>query len=133
MSTKKSILVYFDSYPMLVALPFEQRGLIFTVLLVYGERLSRENTDLEEIMEQFPRLTPEARAVCGFMGANISRDTQKWLSRQQRGSVLSPVQRRRGGPAPLTPKEKEASERRVAEDMERTRRLMEQFKKEQDA
>lgn len=133
MNTKKSILVYFDSYPMLATLPMEQRGLIFTVLLVYGGRLSRENTDLEEIMEQFPRLTPEARAICGFMGANISRDTQKWLSKQQRGTVVPPVQRRKGRPAPPTPEERAAADRRAVEDMERTRRVLEQFKKEQDA
>ena len=123
MNTKKSILVYFDSYPMLVSLPLEQRGLLFTVLLVYGERLSRENTDLGEVMEQFPQLTPEARAVCGFMGANISRDTQKWLSRQQRGSAaVSPV--RKELPA-------YASEETVKKDMERTRRLLEQFREEE--
>ena len=132
MNAKKSILVYFDSYPMLASLPLEQRGLLFTVLLVYGERLSREDTDLEEIMEQFPRLTPEARLACGFMGANISRDTRRWLSRQQRGSGAAPSFRQRKS-APPTAEEKAASERRAVEDMERTRRALERMKQEQDA
>lgn len=125
MNAKKSILVYFDSYPMLVSLPLAQRDLLFTILLIYGERLSRENTDLEEIMEQFPQLTPEARAVCGFMGANISRDTQKWLSRQQRGNEAAPpVRRRKGPPVP-------ASAEAVRRDMERMHRLMEQFREQE--
>lgn len=133
MNAKKSILIYFDNYPMVASLPMEQRGLLFTILMVYGERLSRENTDLEEVMEQFPKLSPEAQAVCGFMGANIARDTQKWLSRQQRGSVIPPVRGRKSPPAPPTPEEKAAAERRAAENVALTRRLLEQMQEEQDA
>ena len=114
---KRNILVYLDNYPMVTALPPEQRGWLFTALMVYGDRLCRgEESAMEEIMEQFPKLTPEARMVCGFMGANILRDTQKWLNRQQFRS-------RKNQPAPGQP----AAEQRAAEDMERTRRLMEKL------
>ena len=121
MNAKKSILVYFDSYPMLVSLPLAQRGLLFTILLIYGERLSRENTDLEEIMEQFPKLTPEARLVCGFMGASILRDTQRWLSRRQRQAASRTEKRGTGEPTP---------DAKMQADMERVRRLLELSKAE---
>ena len=62
--TKKSFVVYFDSYPILSALPMEQRGLLFSVLMVYADRVWREpSTALEEVMEGFPRLSPEARVA----------------------------------------------------------------------
>lgn len=126
MNAKKSILIYFDNYPMLEALPPEQRGWLLSALMVYGDRLSRDGSvTLEEIMEQFPRLSPEARLACGFMGSNILRDTRKWLSRQQRGNDARP----RRGPAVSAP----VSEDVVKRDMERTRRLMEQWQEKQDA
>lgn len=128
MNKKKSILIYFDNYPMVAALPLEQRGLLLTALMVYGERLSREEVTLEEVMECFPMLSPEARLACGFMGTNILRDTQKWLDRQRRGSAGRP----RGGPPALpAAEEKAAASRRAAEDMERARRLMERFREEE--
>ena len=116
---KKSMLIYYDNYPILASLSMEQRGLLFTALMVYGDRLSRDSgTELEAVLEQFPQLTPEARLVCGFMAGNILRDTEKWLSRQQyRSKQKTPVQ---------TP----AAEKRTREDMERTRRLMERLKEE---
>lgn len=125
MNAKKSILIYFDNYPMVVSLALEQRGLLLTVLMVYGERLSRENISLEEVMEQFPQLTPEARVICGFMGANIARDTQKWLNRQHLGSAVPSIRSRKGSPAPPTAEEKAVADRRAVEDMERARRILE--------
>lgn len=119
MNAKKSILIYFDNYPMLNALPPEQRGWLLSALMVYGDRLSRDGSvTLEEILEQFPQLSTEARLVCGFMGTNILRDTRKWLSRQQRGSAR-PQRGASAGPAPG--------------NTERTRRLLERMKQEQDA
>lgn len=129
MNTKKSILIYFDNYPMLISLPPEQRGWLLTALMVYGDRLSREGpVAMEEVLEQFPQLSPEARAVYGFMGGNIRRDTEHWMNRRQYRNQNSPVRERPGKgrfvPAP-------ASEQTVEQDMERVRRLMEQFHREE--
>lgn len=127
-SAKKSILIYFDNFPMVTALSPEQRGWLLTVLLDYGDRLSRDQeTTLEEVMGQYP-LAPDTRLVCGFMGANIRRDTQRWLSRQR--SAAGPNRPRRGlspGPAPAPAPE---AEQKIREDIERTRRILEQFKGE---
>lgn len=129
MNAKKSILIYFDNYPMLNALPPEQRGWLLSALMVYGDRLSRDGSvTLEEILEQFPRLSPEARLACGFMGTSILRDTQKWLNRQQRGSAGQNRLQKSQKPAP---EEKAAADRRAVEDMERVRRMMERFREEE--
>ncbi len=34
---KRGFVVYFDNYPMLLALPPEQRGLLFTALMQYAD------------------------------------------------------------------------------------------------
>ena len=126
---KRNILIYLDSYPMVAALTPEQRGWVFTALMVYGDRLSWEaEVELDEIMEQFPQLTPEARMVCAFMAGNILRDTQRWLSRQKsRAGSAAPRRTMAPGPAPdPTP----AQEQKMREDMERTRLLMERLREE---
>lgn len=121
---KKSILIYFDNFPMITALPPEQRGWILTILMDYGERLSRgEKTGLEELMDQVPQLSSEGRLVCGFMGANIRRDTQRWLSRQKG----APARPRRD--AALTPEERES----IRRDMDFARRMVEVSKTEEKA
>lgn len=116
--TKKSFVVYFDSYPILSALPMEQRGLLFSVLMVYADRVWREpSTALEEVMEGFPRLSPEARMACGFMGAAIQRDTDAWLNRREYRQQGKPGGQKKGDP--------ETADRRAREDMDRLRRLLE--------
>lgn len=122
MNRKRNILIYLDSYPMVAALALEQRGLLFTALMVYGDRLSQEGgVELEEVLDQFPQLLPETRAVCGFMAGNILRDTQKWLDRQQ--------SRNRSGKGKYAPAESTpAEEQRIRADMERSRHLIEQMK-----
>ena len=121
-SPKKSFLLYFDNYPMLVSLPPEQRGWVVTALMVFADRVWRDSsTALEEIMEQFPKLTPEARLVCGFMGASILRDTQRWLSRRQRQAASRTEKRGTGEPTP---------DAKMQADMERVRRLLELSKAE---
>lgn len=117
-NTKKSILLYLDNYPMLVALPPEQRGWVVTALLEYGGELCRDETVTPEaVMGRFP-MSSEARLVFGFMGANIRRDNQRWLSRQRGQSTP------RKGAAPDPD-----SEQKIREDMERARRILEQSKK----
>ena len=69
---------------MVLALPPEQRGWLLTALLEYGAQLAGgEDVPLEQVLEGLPQLSAEARMVCGFMGANIRRDTQRWLARQR--------------------------------------------------
>ena len=114
---KKSFVVYFDSYPILSALPMEQRGLLFSVLMVYADRVWRDSAvTIEEVMEGFPQLTPETRMACGFMGAAIRQDTQAWLSKREHRAKKQPGQNEAAA----------GTDRRAREDMERVRRLLEQ-------
>ena len=118
---KRNILLYLDSYPMVVSLPLEQRGLLLTALMVYGDRLSRDvGTEAEEIADQFPQLTREANAIFGFMAGNILRDTQKWLNRQQ-------YKGKSGKNRPAVPSSAAEQEQNARENMERTRQLMERL------
>ena len=127
---KKSFLLYFDNYPMLAALPLEQRGLVLTVLMVFADRVWRDSAvTLEEVMEGFPGLSPEARLVCGFMGANILRDTRRWLDRQQNQTARQQTRTNRRREQESIPDLDE----RVKADMERARRILEQFREDQPA
>ncbi|BFK87050.1 hypothetical protein I4200191B4_13560 [Pseudoflavonifractor gallinarum] len=83
MAQKKSFLVYFDNYPMVQALPLEQRGLLLTALFEYGMAAGEpDSPSIPEILEAFPAMTEETRMACLFMCSNIHRDTQRWLGRQ---------------------------------------------------
>ncbi len=116
---KKSFVVYFDSYPLLAGLSMEQRGLLFSALMIYADRVWRDqDASLEEVLEGFPKLSPEARMACGFMGAAVCRDTLAWLDKRERRQ-----QRRQEGAVSSA-----EHDRRAREDMERTRRLMEEMK-----
>lgn len=125
---KRNILIYLDNYPMVVSLPPEQRGWLLTILMVYGDRLSRDSaTELEDVLDGFPQLTPEAKVVCGFMAGNILRDTQKWLSRQRGRQTYS----RPSGPQAgkrTAPVSAEAQDERAREEMDRMKRLMDQMR-----
>ena len=115
---KKSFVVYFDSYPILSALPMEQRGLLFSALMIYADRVWRDRSvTLEEVLEGFPRLSPETRMACGFMGAAIQRDTDAWLNRREYRQQGKTECQKRGDP--------ETADRRAREDMDRLRRLLE--------
>ena len=83
MAQKKSFLVYCDNYPMVQALPLEQRGLLLTALFEYGMAAGEpDSPSIPEILEAFPAMTEETRMACLFMCSNIHRDTQRWLGRQ---------------------------------------------------
>ena len=115
---KKSFVVYFDSYPILSALPMEQRGLLFSALMIYADRVWRDRSvTLEEVLEGFPKLSPETRMACGFMGAAIQRDTDAWLNRREYRQQGKTECQKRGDP--------ETANRRAREDMDRLRRLLE--------
>lgn len=112
-AVKKGFIVYFNNYPLLSALPMEQRGLLFSALMVYADRVWRDpSVTLEEVLEGFPGLTQETRMACGFMGTAVLRDTEAWLSKQEYRQKRRTASREEG-------------DRRAREDMERVRRLLE--------
>ncbi len=121
---KKGFIFYFDNYPLLSALPMEQRGLLFSSLMVYADRVWRDTSvTLEEVMDGFPKLSQEARIACGFMGTAIYRDTLAWLNkREYRQQNRQRNQARGTDPTEVN--------RRGREDMERTRKLLEQMKRD---
>ena len=52
-NVKRGFLLYFDSYPALMELEAEQRGLLLSALYVYADRVWRDETvTLEEILER---------------------------------------------------------------------------------
>ena len=117
--TKKGFVVYFNNYPLMSALPFEQQGMLFSALMIYADRVWRDRSvTMEEVLEGFPRLSPEARMACGFMGAAIQRDTDAWLNRREYRQQGKTECQKRGDP--------ETADRRAREDMDRLRRLLEQ-------
>ena len=117
--TKKGFVVYFNNYPLMSALPFEQQGMLFSALMIYADRVWRNRSvTMEEVLEGFPRLSPETRMAYGFMGAAIQRDTDAWLNRREYRQQSKPGGQKKGDP--------ETADRRAREDMDRLRRLLEQ-------
>ena len=117
--TKKGFVVYFNNYPLMSALSFEQQGMLFSALMIYADRVWRDRSvTMEEVLEGFPRLSPETRMACGFMGAAIQRDTDAWLNRREYRQQGKTECQKRGDP--------ETADRRAREDMDRLRRLLEQ-------
>lgn len=111
---KKGYIFYFDNYPTLSKLPMEQRGLLFSALTVYADRVWRDpSVSMEEVLDGFPQLSQEARMACELMGSAICRDTLAWLNRRELRQRGAPAPRRSGVPE------------RCQEDMDRVRRLME--------
>ena len=97
---KKNFIFYLDNYPALVSLPLEQRGLLITALCVYADRVWRDpSITLEEIAEQFPKMTPEAVMSLRFMAGSVLRDTQRWLE-----TVAAREQRKREAAGQAQPK-----------------------------
>ena len=118
---KKGFIFYFDNYPMLSKLSMEQRGLLFSALTVYADRVWRDTSvNMEEVLDGFPQLSREARVACEFMGSAIYRDTLAWLNRRElrqwrKGQASQAAPRRDNVPASYQ------------KDMARTRRLLEQM------
>lgn len=84
---KRGFVVYFDNYPMLLALPPEQRGLLFTALMQYADGRWRG-----EVSGPGGGAGALARAWSrrpGWASASwrpaVDRDTQRWLLRRQSG------------------------------------------------
>ena len=64
MAQKKSFLVYFDNYPMVQALPLEQRGLLLTALFEYGMAAGEpDSPSIPEILEYFADRVKEYKKI----------------------------------------------------------------------
>lgn len=126
---KRGFVVYFDNYPMLITLPPEQRGWLFTALMDYAARQSRgEGEPPDVLLERYPPLSAPTRTAFQFMATAIDRDTQRWLQRQRVGEERR--QAKAGErPSPAAPPASQAL-RMEQEDRERLRRILEQARKE---
>lgn len=122
---KKGFIFYFDNYLTLSKLSMEQRGLLFSALTVYADRVWRDTSvSMEEVLDGFPQLSREARVACEFMGSAIYRDTLAWLDRRE-------LRRRGKGQTSPAASRRDSVPASYQEDMERTRRLLEQVEQEQ--
>ena len=129
---KKSFLLYFDNYPIIRALPPDQRGWLLSALYVYADQVWRDETvAMEQVMEEFPSLSQEARVACGFIGANILRDTQRWHRQRHSKQEWKAAGGRSGNrPPKQAPSQTPEQLQREREEMARTRRLVELLKLE---
>ena len=134
-NAKKGFLIYFDSYPMVLRLPPEERGRLFTALISYADQAWREDArSPEEFLEGLPSLSDQGAMAFSFMAAYILRDTQLWLSRRKGSRGAGRDQAGRAGRAPGRegPREEADEERkremqRLREDTELTRKVLEKF------
>lgn len=118
---KTGFIFYFDYYAALSALPPEQRGWLITALCVYADRVWRDETvTAEEILAQFPQLSPQSRVAWQFMTSAVDRDTQRWL-RQRQVRMQRRQQHAGADPDGIDPQEQA---RRFREDALRSRRAL---------
>ncbi len=96
----RGFVFYFDNYFVVEDLPPDQRGWLLSALCVYAERVWRDpSVTMEEILDHYPQMSGQTRIACGFLGAAVLRDTQRWLSQRQAG----PCAASRGGPSGQAP------------------------------
>lgn len=120
LNDKKSFLIYFDNAPMINGLSPEQRGWLFSALLDYGDRVSRENLSPAAAVPYYPHLDPQSQTVFQFIAATIDRDTQRWMQRRQ--TALERRQSREGErPAPQALQQEQADRERLRRALEQTR------------
>ena len=74
---------------------------------------------MEEILDHYPQMSGQTRIACGFLGAAVLRDTQRWLSQRQ-ARALRRQQGDRPGRPPAPARERSWSRE---QDMELTRKL----------
>ena len=83
-NAKRGFVFYFDNYFVVEDLPPDQRGWLLSALCVYAERVWRDpSVTMEEILDHYPQMSGQTRIACGFLGAAVLRDTQRWLSQRQ--------------------------------------------------
>lgn len=123
---KRGFVLYFDNYPMIIALPPDQRGWLITALMEYAERLSRrEGLPPEDLLTRYPPLSPQTRTAFQFMAIGVDRDTQRWLQRQRTGEER---RRTREGERPSPSAASSAQTLQEQAERERLRRVLEQAK-----
>lgn len=123
---KRGFVLYFDNYPMIIALPPDQRGWLITALMEYAERLSRgEGIPPEDLLTRYPPLSPQTKTAFQFMATGVDRDTQRWLQRQRAGEER---RRTREGERPSSSAASSAQALQEQAERERLRRVLEQAK-----
>lgn len=127
LNEKKSFLLYFDNAPMINDLPPEQRGWLFSALLDYGDRVSRENLSPENALPLYPQLGSQAQMAFRFIASTVDRDTQRWLQRRQ--TALERRQAREGERTSSASPPVSPSLRQEQEERERLRRALELAKR----
>lgn len=120
---KRGFVLYFDNYPMIIALPPDQRGWLITALMEYAERLSRgEGLPPEDLLTRYPPLSLQTRTAFQFMATGVDRDTQRWLQRQRAGEER---RRTREGERPSPSAASSAQALQEQAERERLRRALE--------
>lgn len=120
---KRGFVLYFDNYPMIIALPPDQRGWLITALMEYAERLSRgEGLPPEDLLTRYPPLSPQTKTAFQFMATGVDRDTQRWLQRQRAGEER---RRTREGERPSLSAASSAQTLQEQAERERLRRVLE--------
>lgn len=120
---KRGFVLYFDNYPMIIALPPDQRGWLITALMEYAERLSRgEGLPPEDLLTRYPPLSPQTKTAFQFMATGVDRDTQRWLQRQRAGKER---RRTREGERPSSSAASSAQTLQEQAERERLRRVLE--------
>lgn len=120
---KRGFVLYFDNYPMIIALPPDQRGWLITALMEYAERLSRgEGLPPEDLLTRYPPLSPQTKTAFQFMATGVDRDTQRWLQRQRAGEER---RRTREGERPSPSAAPSAQALQEQAERERLRRVLE--------
>lgn len=120
---KRGFVLYFGNYPMIIALPPDQRGWLITALMEYAERLSRgEGLPPEDLLTRYPPLSPQTKTAFQFMATGVDRDTQRWLQRQRAGEER---RRTREGERPSSSAASSAQTLQEQAERERLRRVLE--------
>lgn len=120
---KRGFVLYFDNYPMIIALPPDQRGWLITALMEYAERLSRgERIPPEDLLTRYPPLSSQTKTAFQFMATGVDRDTQRWLQRQRTGEER---RRTREGERPSSSAASSAQALQEQAERERLRRVLE--------
>ena len=134
-NAKRGFVFYFDNYFVVEDLPPDQRGWLLSALCVYAERAWRDpSVTMEEILDHYPQMSGQTRIACGFLGAAVLRDTQRWLLRRQSGERRRQQTQKEGersAPAPGSPAPRartEPPDPRYSADLEQTRRLVERIR-----
>ena len=107
--------------------PRTSGGWLLSALCVYAERVWRDpSVTMEEILDHYPQMSGQTRIACGFLGAAVLRDTQRWLSQRQ-ARALRRQQGDRPGRPPAPARERSWSRE---QDMELTRKLAARLREE---